>query len=121
MLLQKFQSSRPEVFCKKDVLKKFAEVSFLIKLQALGLQHFQKRPWHRCFPVNFAKSSRTNFFKEHLRWLLLEIYGAHCALQSFLTRCRLIQKTVIHVKKSYWMFKKNNKKNKNNNRISHIF
>ena len=29
------------------------------------------RLWHRCLPVNFAKFSRTLFFKEHLRWLLL--------------------------------------------------
>ena len=95
---------------------------FFNKVVGLRPATFLKnRPWHRCFPVNFAKFSRTNFFNEHLRWLLLEIYGAHCALQSFLTRRRLIQETVIHVKKSYWMFKKNNKKNKNNSRISHIF
>ena len=28
-------------------------------------------PWHRNFPVNFAKFLRTAFFSEHLRWLLL--------------------------------------------------
>ena len=33
----------------------------------------KKRPWHRCFPVNFAKFSRTSFFVEHLRWLLLSV------------------------------------------------
>ena len=31
----------------------------------------KKRPWHRYFPVNFAKVLRTPFFLEHLRWLLL--------------------------------------------------
>ena len=31
----------------------------------------KKRPWHRCFPVNFAKFLRIPFLKEHLRWLLL--------------------------------------------------
>ena len=41
-----------EVFCKKDVLENFAN--------------------HRCFPVNFAKFSRTIFFIEHLWWLLLK-------------------------------------------------
>ena len=30
-----------------------------------------KRLWHRCFSVNFAKSLRTPLFKEQLRWLLL--------------------------------------------------
>ena len=42
---------------------------FLIKVQALGPDI--KRPWHRCFPVNFAKFLRTSFLTEHLRWLLL--------------------------------------------------
>ena len=32
----------------------------------------KKRPWCRCFPVNFAKFVRTPFLKEHLGWLLLE-------------------------------------------------
>ena len=41
-------------------------VNLLIKLQAWGL--------HRCLPVNFAKFSRTHFFIEHLRWLLLIIW-----------------------------------------------
>ena len=30
----------------------------------------KKRPWSRCFPVNFAKFLRTPFFLEHLWWLL---------------------------------------------------
>ena len=30
-----------------------------------------KRLWHRCFPVNFAKFLRTPFFSEQLQWLLL--------------------------------------------------
>ena len=42
-----------------------ARVPFLVKL-------LKKRLWHRCFPVNFAKSLRTPFFTEHLRWLLLD-------------------------------------------------
>ena len=25
----------------------------------------KKRPWHRCFPVNFAKFLKNNFFTEH--------------------------------------------------------
>ena len=42
---------------------------FLIKLQTSGPDI--KRPWHRCFPVNFAKFIRTSFLTEHLRWPLL--------------------------------------------------
>ena len=42
-----------------------ARVSFIIKLQALGLRPetlLKKRLWHGCFPVNFAKFLRTTFF-----------------------------------------------------------
>ena len=55
-----FRSSRPEVFCKK-VLLKISQNSTL----------FKKRPWHRCFPVNFAEFLTTPFLIEHLRCLLL--------------------------------------------------
>ena len=34
----------------------------------------KKRHWHRCFPVNFVKFLRTSCPKEHLWWLLLNIY-----------------------------------------------
>ena len=33
----------------------------------------KKRPCHRCFPVSFAKSLRSPFVTDHLRWLLLNI------------------------------------------------
>ena len=59
--LSKCRSSRPEVFCKKCVLRNFRKftgkhlcqslVSFLIKLQVWGLKN--------------------TFFTKHLRWLLL--------------------------------------------------
>ena len=50
---EKSRSSRPELFCKNGVFENFAN--------------------QRCFPVNFWKFSRTPFFMEHLRWLLLKI------------------------------------------------
>ena len=34
----------------------------------------KKIPWHRCFPVNFAKLLRTPFFVEHPWWMLLNIF-----------------------------------------------
>ena len=47
-----------------------ARVSYLMKLQAVaGLRPatlLKKRLWHRCFPVNFAKSLTTPIFIEHL-------------------------------------------------------
>ena len=48
-----------------------ARASFLIRLQVASATLLKKRPWHRCFPVNFAEFLRTPFFTEHLWWLLL--------------------------------------------------
>ena len=70
------RSSRPEVFCKKSVLRKFSKLTgrhlcqilFLIKKR---LSLLKKRLQHRCFPVTFAKVLRTSFLTEHLRWLFL--------------------------------------------------
>ena len=72
------------MFCKKGVLKHLqnsqentcVRVSFLIKLEAIGLRPatlFKNRLWHWCFPANFAKFLRTSFIIEHLWWLLLKI------------------------------------------------
>ena len=72
------RSSRPEVFCKKGVIRNFVKftgkhlcqsLSFLTKLQACkvaGLRPatlLKKRLWHSCFPVNFAKFLRTPFLQ----------------------------------------------------------
>ena len=43
--------------------------SFLIKLQASA--SLNKRLWHKCYLVNFAKFLRTPIFTELLWWLLL--------------------------------------------------
>ena len=68
------QKQPPEVFREKGLLRYFAEfiekhmyrVPFLIKLQAL-----KKRPWYRCFPLNFAKFLRTPFLHNTSERLLL--------------------------------------------------
>ena len=74
------RNSRAEVFCKKGVLRNFPKFAGKHLCQSLffnkvpGLRPailLLKRPWHRCFPVNFVKFLRKSFFKEHL-WLLLE-------------------------------------------------
>ena len=71
------RSSRPEVFCKKDVLRNFAKftgnntcarVSFLIKLQASACNFSKKEALPQVFSCEFCK--RTPFHTEHLRWLL---------------------------------------------------
>ena len=74
------QKQSPEVFCKKGVFRNFAkftgkhlrQILLFNKVASLRpVTLFKKRPWHRCFPVNFAKFLRTPFLIEHLRWLLL--------------------------------------------------
>ena len=73
--------ARPEVFCKKGVLRNFAKFTgkplckslFLIKLQASACNLLKERLWHRGFPVNFAKVLKIPFLTEHIRWLLLSI------------------------------------------------
>ena len=74
-------SSRPEVFCKKSVLRNFTKFMGKHLCQSLffnkvaGLRHatlLKKGRWHRCFPVNFVKFLRTPFFMEQLWWLLLK-------------------------------------------------
>ena len=77
----KHRSSRPEVFCRKGVLRNFTKFTGKHLCQSLlfnkvaGLRPatlLKRRLWHRCFPVNFTKFQRTPFFTEHLRRLLLE-------------------------------------------------
>ena len=53
----------------------YARASFLIKFQVLGLQLYQKRLWHRCFPVNFVKFLRIPFLQNTSGRLLLQVKG----------------------------------------------
>ena len=57
------RSSCPEVFCKKDALKKFTK--FTGKQPCLPATLLKKRLW------KFVKFLRTPFFIEHFRWVLL--------------------------------------------------
>ena len=61
-----FRSSRPEVFCKKGVLRNFAKFTGKHPCQSLffnkvvGLRAatlLKKKLWHRCFPMNFVQLS----------------------------------------------------------------
>ena len=80
-MLQKYRSSRLEVFCRKDVLRNFEKFTGKHLCQGLlcnnvaGLRSvtlLKKRFWYRCFPVSFSKFLKTPFITEQLRWLLLE-------------------------------------------------
>ena len=72
------RSSRPEVFCKKGVLRNSEKIHRKTPVPDLFFNKIagpatllKKRLWHRCFHVNFAEFLRTPFLIEHLRWLLL--------------------------------------------------
>ena len=61
-----FRSSRPVVFCKKDVRRNFAKFkgkhlcqSFFLNKVAGPAALLRKRLWHRCFPVNFRNFKNT--------------------------------------------------------------
>ena len=73
---------------KKDVLRNFTKFTgkhlrhSLFFNKVASLRHatlLKKRLWHRCFPMNFAKSLKTTFFTEHLRRLLLIINVWQCS------------------------------------------
>ena len=83
------KSRHPDVFRKKSVLRNFTNFTGEHLCQGLffskvaGLRSailLKRRPWRRCFPVNFAKFLRTSFLTEHLRRLLM--YGTKCCLQK---------------------------------------
>ena len=72
------RSSHRRCSMKKGILKnlsKFTEKHlcqslFFNKVAGLGPAILLKRwLWHKCFPMNFVKFSRTPFFTEHLRMI----------------------------------------------------
>ena len=72
------QKQSPRGVLLKSVLRNFAKFTgkhlrqsfFFNKVAGLKpVALLKKRPWHRSFPVNFAKFLRTPFLVEDLRWL----------------------------------------------------
>ena len=71
-----FRSNRPDMFCKKCILRNFAKFTGKHLYQCFFFQQrpanlLKQRLWQRCFPVNFAKFLRTPIVIEHLPWLFL--------------------------------------------------
>ena len=95
-MLSDLRSNRPEVFSEKGVIKNFTKFTGKHLCQILFFFRpatlLKKRLCHRCFPANFVKFSRTPFFIEHLRWLLLEMacYYRLEMLLSFREICQFI-------------------------------
>ena len=84
-----------------------ARVSFLITL-------LKKRLRYRCFPVNFAKISRTTFFIEYLWWLLLDLIIAYVGWEwnyphhifFSIGNCYLLTWNLAHILSNLKTFKK---------------
>ena len=96
----RYRSSRPEMLCKKGVLRNFPKFTGKHLCQSLFLNKvpglkpstlLKKRLWHRCFPVNFAKFLRTPFLTDHFRWLLLQI-----TCKIFSTQCSFTDHCLKH-------------------------
>ena len=77
-----FRGSHRGCSVRKGVLRNFAKFTRKHLYQSLSFNKvaglrpaplLKKRPWHRCFPVNFVKFVRTPFLTEHLRWLHLKL------------------------------------------------
>ena len=62
------RSSRPEVFCKKDIRRNFAKFTGKHLCQDF---FFNKETLRRVFSCEFCEISKNIIFTEHLRWLLL--------------------------------------------------
>ena len=67
-----FRSNRPEVFCKKSVLRNLAKFTGKRLCQSLFFNKVADLR-HRCFPVNFTKFLRTNFLQNTSGRLPLDI------------------------------------------------
>ena len=74
------RSSHQRCSTKKGALRNFAKFigkhlcQSLFLNKVVGLRSatlLKRRPWHRCFPLNFAKFLRTPFLQNTSRWLLL--------------------------------------------------
>ena len=94
-------SSRPEMFCKKGILRNIAKFSGKHLCQSLFFNKLKKRLWHRCFLVSFVKFLRAPLFTEHLWWLLLicvtKTYFQRDAIK-FLRNILFVKKIVVHQK-----------------------
>ena len=86
------RSSRPEVFCKKDVLRNFAKFTRNYLYQRL----FKKETLAQAFSYEFCEISKNTFFIEHHWWLLLFMWPSIGNLNIFNT---------LNLKQVFWKTK----------------
>ena len=83
------------MLCKKGMIKNFSKftgkhlclILFFNKVASWGQQLYEKRLWHRCFPVNFAKFLRTHFLKN------ISV-GCFCYLRTILAHLATISECI---------------------------
>ena len=91
-----FRRSRPEVFCKRSVLRNFAKFTGKQLCQGLFFKivyeknFFKKNTLAQVFSCEFCEISKNIFFTEHLRWLLPNLKSflvSYCWLWT--SKCQL--------------------------------
>ena len=103
-------SSCQEVFCIRNFAKftgkHLCQSLFFNKVAGLRPTNLlKKRPWHRCFSLYFAKSLRTPFLTEQLRWLLLKLIWVHNLVENKAVSTCYIRWVEINVQvKMTWWF-----------------
>ena len=72
LILAIVRNSRPEVFCKKGVLRNFTKFKGKHLCQSLFLSYsfIKKAILAQVFSSEFCEISKNTFYKEHLLWLL---------------------------------------------------
>ena len=97
------KSSRPDIFCKKVVLRNFTgksksqentltRDSFLTKLPASSCNFIKKEALAQVFSCEFCEISRKLFFIEHLCWLLLLYQRKKCFCKTIHSEINLKSK-----------------------------
>ena len=97
------QKQPPEVLYKKGVLKNFANLTgkhlreslFFNKVPGLRTKTLlEKRLWHRCFPVKFARFFKNTFFTEHLRASAFDafLFDTHSEIILFFSGIKIVYK-----------------------------
>ena len=77
-----YRGSRPDVFCKKGVLRNFTKFTGKHLCRSL---FFKKETLAQVFSCEFCEISKNAFFTEHVWWLLLYLmYYTHHGVITFL-------------------------------------
>ena len=82
-------------------------VSLFKKVAGLKASNFVlRRPQHMCFPVNIAKFLITDFYTEHLQWLLLTVLPQYSAVSrgvcSLISRFHVVSIILRNVRKTLY-------------------